>query len=160
MHLARRMLFREVERGEVMEVVFDVRAFGHFEAHVGEDGDHFVHDLERRVDAALGARRGRQGQVDALLFQALGQVSGFEVRLAGVQHGLHGIAHRIDGRARGLALLRRQGAERLEQAGDAAGLAQRGDADGVERGQVVGGFDFGFDISLKFGIDGHDRVQM
>ncbi len=119
-----------------MEVVFDVRAFGDFEAHLGEDRDHLIHDLKRRVDAALGARHGGKREVDALLFQTLCQMRRFQVGLLRVERALNGIADGVDGRAGGLALFRRQGAERLEQARDTPGLAQRRDAHGVQCSQV------------------------
>ena len=59
MHLPRRMFRREVERGEVVEVVLDVRSFGQAEAHLGEDRDHLVHHLHDRVHATGPARRRR-----------------------------------------------------------------------------------------------------
>src|SRR5690606_254347 len=62
-HLPRRMLGREVQGREVVEVVLDVRPLGDREAHVGEDGDHLVHDLHGRVHPALAARAAGQGQV-------------------------------------------------------------------------------------------------
>ena len=55
-HLPRRMFRRDVERGEIVEVVLDVRAFGHGEAHLAEDRDHLVDGLADRMDAALGSR--------------------------------------------------------------------------------------------------------
>ena len=54
--LPRRMLGRNVERGEIVEVGLDVRAFGDREAHIGEDLGDLVGDLAHRVDAALGER--------------------------------------------------------------------------------------------------------
>ncbi len=52
MHLPRRVLGREIQRGEVVEVVLDVRPLGEGEAHLGEDGDHLVHRLQGRVHAS------------------------------------------------------------------------------------------------------------
>ena len=56
-HLPRRVAGREIERREVVEVVLDVRAFRHREAHLGEHRDHLVHHLQRRMHRALAARR-------------------------------------------------------------------------------------------------------
>ena len=61
--LPRRMLGRNVERGEVVEVGLDVRTFGDREAHVGEDLGDLVDDLADRMDAALGQRASRTGSV-------------------------------------------------------------------------------------------------
>ena len=49
------------------------------------------------------------------------------------------VAQAVDERALLLALVRRHGAERLQQRGDGALLAERGDAHGFERGFVGGG---------------------
>jgi hypothetical protein len=49
-HLAGRMAIGKVERGEIVVVGLDVRAFGDGEAHVGEDGGDLVDDLGDRVD--------------------------------------------------------------------------------------------------------------
>ena len=62
-HLARRVLLRDIERAEVVEVVLDVRALGHGEAHLAEDRDDLLGDLADRVDAAVGARPHRQSDV-------------------------------------------------------------------------------------------------
>ena len=154
-HFARRMLVREVERGEVMEIVLDVRAFGDREAHLGEDGDDLVHDLQGRMHAAARTARAGQGEVDALVFQTLRQMRGLQRGLARLQRGGHRVAHGVDRRAGGLARLRRQGAEGLQKPGDAPGLAQSRHAHGVQRGQVRNGGDFGFDVVLQVGIGGH-----
>ena|GEM_PF-6283577 len=50
-HLPRRVAFGEVERGEIVEVGLDVRAFGDGEAHIGEDRGYFVDYLAHRMDA-------------------------------------------------------------------------------------------------------------
>src|SRR3546814_3490149 len=63
-HLPGGMFRRDVEGGEVVEIVFDVRSLGDGEAHLAEDGDHLVRRLADRMDAALGLRPRRQGHVD------------------------------------------------------------------------------------------------
>ena len=52
-HLPRRMLGRDVEGGEVVEVVLDVRPLGDAEAHLAEDGDDLVDGLADGMEAAL-----------------------------------------------------------------------------------------------------------
>ena len=66
--LPRRMLGRNVERGEIVEVGLDVRAFGDREAHIGEDLGDLVGDLAHGMDAPLGERpfAHRQRDVGAL----------------------------------------------------------------------------------------------
>ena len=54
--LPRRMLGRNVERGEIVEVGLDVGTLGDREAHIGEDLGDLVGDLAHRMDAALGER--------------------------------------------------------------------------------------------------------
>ena len=65
-HLARRMVFRKVELGEVVVLGLDVGTFGDGEAHVGEDRGQFVDHLRDRMDAADLERRfaHRQRHVD------------------------------------------------------------------------------------------------
>ena len=69
--LARGMLGRNVELGEVEVVGLDVGTFGDREAHVGEDLDAFVEHLADRVDAPLRERTEphRQRHVGALVRQ-------------------------------------------------------------------------------------------
>ena len=64
--LPRRMLGRNVERGEIVEILFDMRAFGDGEAHLAEDRDQLVDGLADRMDAAVAVGFHRQRHVDAL----------------------------------------------------------------------------------------------
>ena len=54
--LAGRVLGRDVEGGEVVEIVLDMRPFGDRKAHLAKDRDDLVDRLADRVDAA-GRRR-------------------------------------------------------------------------------------------------------
>ena len=54
LHRARRVEFRHVERGEVMPLVLDLRAFPDREAEVGENLSQLIHHLADRVDGAAG----------------------------------------------------------------------------------------------------------
>ena len=56
MHRPRGMAFGNVERGEIVPVVLDLRSFGDREAEVGEDLGEFVHDLGDRVHRSTWSR--------------------------------------------------------------------------------------------------------
>ena len=171
-HLARRMAGREVESGEVVIVGLDVRAFGHREAHIGEDRGDLVHDLADRMDAPTRFRRltHRQGDVDPLRREA-GFEGGLCERLAPRGDGaLHPVTQAVDERTALLALLRRHAAKGLQQVGDRALLAERSDAHGVEGGLVgcapdlseqiaFEGFEIGHRFKPPVGIWPSDRVR-
>ncbi len=71
LHVARRMVFGNIERFEIVVVVFDVRTAGDLEAHAPKDIDDLVdHQRQRMAAAALPARAG-EGDVDALGFKRL-----------------------------------------------------------------------------------------
>ena len=138
--LPRRMLGRNVQRGEIVEVGLDVGTLGDRESHIGEDLGDLVGHLAHRMNAALGERPepNREGDVGALERELLdgrrlGQLGASCLeRLA--DGGLQAIHHL----AIGLALFRRQRSERLHQLGDAALAAERGDADLFQLGEVRG----------------------
>ena len=67
---------------EVVEIVLDVRALGDHEAHLAEDRGDLLGHLADRVDAAVGLRAHRQGDVDPLGEQAMVEVGGFQLGLA------------------------------------------------------------------------------
>jgi hypothetical protein len=110
---------RHVERLEVVEVVFDLRAFEDLVAHAGEDVLDFLADAHERMNAPERELAARQGHVD-----------GAGRRPAGAEGGTALLERRLD---LGLQLvdegtgfttqLRRQRAELLEQTGDRSGLA-------------------------------------
>ena len=56
------MLGRDVERGEIVEIVLDMRPLGDDEAHLAEDRDDLVDGLADRMDAAR-RRRASTGRV-------------------------------------------------------------------------------------------------
>ena len=68
----RRMLARDVEGGEVVEIVLDVRALGDAEAHGTEDGDDLVDGLADGMEAALGLLTGFIAHAEAASLRALG----------------------------------------------------------------------------------------
>ena len=51
LHLARGMVGRDVQLGEIVIVIFDVRAFGDGETQIGEDGGDLVQHLGDGMDA-------------------------------------------------------------------------------------------------------------
>ena len=61
LHLARRMIGRNIQLGEIVIVEFDVRAFGDGKAHIGEDGGDFFQHLGNGMHAALRLRRAAAG---------------------------------------------------------------------------------------------------
>ena len=154
-HLPRRMFGREVQGGEVVEVGLDVRPLGHREAHLGEDGDHLIHHLHGGMHAAPAPRRGGQGQVDALGGQAPVELGGFHLRLALGQPAGHGVAQAVDQRALLAAFLRAHLAERFQQLGDLAALAEGCDADRLQGGGVGRGLHLGDQVGLQGVQIGH-----
>ena len=158
MHVARRMVFREIQFGEVVVVGLDVRPFGDGKAHVGEDRGQFVGHLGDRMDAAdLGRRLAhRQGDVDALGVEAGFERRVFERLAARGERCVDAILQPVDQRPLGLALFRWQRAERLQERGEGAVLAKRRDTRRFERRVVAGGGDIGENLLLELRGVGHD----
>ena len=157
MHLPRRMAFGEIQFGEVVVVGLDIRTFGDRKSHVGEDRGDLVQHLAQRMDAAGFGRRfaQRQRDVDGLggkpriERRRLQDVAARGERLRDLVLG------EVDRRALRLAFVRRHLAERREQRGDRALLAERCDAHGFEGGFVAGGGDLGEDVRIRVGEVGH-----
>ena len=59
--LPRRMLGRDVERGEIVEILLDMRPLGDGEPHLAKDRDDLVDGLADRVDAARHRRAAPAG---------------------------------------------------------------------------------------------------
>ena len=148
MHLPRRMAFGEIQLGEIVVVGLDVRTFGDRKSHVGEDRGDFVQHLAERMDAALlgGRLAQRQRDVDGLGGKPRIERGGFQDVAARGQRLRDLVLGEIDRRALRLALVRRHLAERRQQRGDRALLAERGDAHGFKRGFIAGGGDVGEDL--------------
>ena len=137
-HLPRRVLGRDVESGEVAEVVLDVGALGDAEPHVGEDRGDLVDDLAHRVDAADGLGPGRQGDVDPLLRQAGLEPGALELGLAHADRRAELVLELVERRAGTLSLLRAHRPEPLHELGDTPLAAERGDASPLEGIAVPG----------------------
>jgi hypothetical protein len=140
-HLPRGMLGRDVERGEVVPVVLDVRPLGDRETHLAEDRGQLVDGLADRVHAAIGQRARRQRDVDALARQPRIQLGLGKADAPRLDQPGDLVLGQIERRAAGLALVGLDRAQRLHQLGDAALLAQPLDAQRLQRRTVGGGGD-------------------
>ena len=143
--------------GEIVPVVLDLRTGRDREPKVGEDLREFVHHLADRVDRALRDRGGRERHVEAFGGEAGVERGGLERGLLGGDGGGDALAQAVEAGAFDQALLGRHAAERLHQPGYAARLAERGDADGLERIGRGGSIDLREEVGLE-GV-GHAGVS-
>ena len=142
-HLARRVLRRDIERREIVEVVLDVGPFDDAEAHVGENRDQLIQHLADRVNGAVRLRAGRQRDIHPRGRKALVQGGAFHCRAARVE----GIGEpALDLVELGAGLLARvdiEPAEALHRLRERRFLAERRDAGLLQSGQVAGRLDPG-----------------
>ena len=132
--LPRRMLGRDVERGEIVEIVLDVGPFGDGEAHLAEDRDELVDGLADRMDAALGLGPHRQRDVDPLAGEPRARAPRRRAAPAAASSAASiSSLSTLSARAALAARLGRERAQALHQLGDAALLAEGGDAHLLER---------------------------
>ena len=123
-HRPRRVVARDIERLEVVVVVFDFRPLGHAVADMGEE---LLDTLKRagdRVQTTGSLATTRQGHVDTLGGQLLGEQGLLKHGFAGIQGVLHLILGSIDQGASLWALFGRQLAQSLHQGGQFAFLAK------------------------------------
>ncbi len=132
-HQSRRMFGREVERGEVVEVVFDIRTFGNGKTHLRENLRDLVDRLADRMDAPGRFGPHRQGHVQPFGGKALIEGRAFQFRFAPIDRLGQRIAHRVEHGATRPARFGIERAQRLHLFGDQAFAAQHGDANLVER---------------------------
>ena len=151
-HLPRRMLRRDVERGEIVEIVLDVRALRRREAHLAEDRDDLVDGLADRMDAALGSGPRRQGDVEPLGGEPARRARGLgQRRLARLDRRGDRVLDGVERWRRPRAAPRAaRPPSVLHQLGDLALLAQRLDARAVQRRQIGGGRDLPAEPRLEF----------
>ena len=156
-HRPRRMVFRKIQLGEIVIVGLDVGTFGDGESHIGENRGELVDDLRDRMDAADLERRfaHRQRDVDALAIEPLGQRHILECVAACAERGVDAILEPVDERTLRLAFIRRQRAERFQERGDRAVLAERRHPHGFQRSFVAGGRDRGEGVLFKLRNVGH-----
>ena len=145
MLLARGMLRRDVELGEIVVVAFDVRALGDGKAHVAEDLDHLVEHLTDGMDAPVlqGADADGQRHVGLLAGEPGRERAALQHRLAALQRLADARLEPVDRLPEGLALLRRQRAQRRHQLGHAPLPAERGDAHALDGGEIGSRTDLG-----------------
>ncbi len=156
-HLPCRMAFREIQLCKIVIVGLDVWSFGDRKSHVGEDRGDLVHHLAERVDSARFGEglAQRQGDVDGLGGKPCVECCRFQ-NVAPRGQGLRNrVPGKIDRRTLRLAFVRRHFAERCEQRGDRALLAERGDAHGFKGGFVACGGDLAKDLGFEFSEVGH-----
>jgi hypothetical protein len=139
-HVAGRMAFGEVERGEVELIGFDVRPFGDRKAHIAENGGDLVDHL--RYSGGCGLRR--SADKNRLCYiQRLGGKAGiergiFQRCLARVDRVGQFYLEPIERRTHHLALFRRHLAEGLHLLGHRAFLAQGANTHSLKRGFILG----------------------
>ena len=143
LHLARRVVGRHVKRVEVVELVFNVRPFGNFKAHLAEDGNHFLVNFRHRMNPSLGFRPHRQSNVDALTGQTAVQFNRFQFAFAAFDGVFHCRFQQVQRLAGGDFLFRRQGAQRFHLFGNAAFFAESGHPEFVQFLQPGGRTDAG-----------------
>ena len=142
-HLPRRVIFGDIEGGEIVEIVLDIGALGQGEAHLAEDGEQFVHGLADRMDAAVGLGPRRQGDVDALALEPFLEPGILERRLSSIDGVGQDLLDGIQRHARVLAFFGRQGADALHALGDKPLPAEDADADLLEAFEILGPGDGG-----------------
>ncbi len=131
--VAGRVTFRKVQRGEVVEIVLDIRTFSDGKAHISEDHRQLFHHLGDRVQRALRLRPHRQGHIHRLRDQGGIQGRGFQIRLARLDQVTEPGLETIERRAHHLAFLRAHPAQLAHHQRHRALLAQRPDAHSVQR---------------------------
>ena len=142
-HRTRGVVRREVQRLEIVPVVLDLGTIGHLVAEAREDRSDALQRARDRVQVAALGIAPRQGDVDAFGRETLRQCGLFELGLARGERGRERVADAVDAFAVDLALVRRELAEAFQLLGDAAGLAEQADADGIEAIERGGGGDVG-----------------
>ena len=157
-HLAGRMLGRDVQRREVVEIILDVRPLGDGEAHLAEDRDAFLGHLADRVQMPARPRARRQGDINRLVGEARLERDRIEIGLARCDRILDRILHPVEGLTGLLAGVAVELAQALHLRGDTALLAKRRHADSLERVEIVRRRHFGEQCGLQLGDfrRGHD----
>ena len=138
-----------------IRIIAPGRTFRHGEAHLGEDGHHLVHHLHGRVDPAPAARTGRQGQVDALGLKPRVHLGRLQLGLSGGDGRGDPVAQAVDDRPLFAPLIGAHRPHPLQQAGDRAGLAERGDAHLFQGGDAFGRADGVDQFEFECGEIGH-----
>src|SRR5688572_14075654 len=126
-HRPRGMVCGDVERFEVVPVVFDLRTVGDREAAAAKDLFDAATRARDRMQPAETLAPARQRDVDGIAGELRRKLLGFERGAARIQRCAQRFLRFIDLRARGLARFGIHRPERLELRGDLAFLAEQAD---------------------------------
>ena len=143
LHRAAGVVGRRVERGEVVEVGLDLAAGDDLVADAGEDVAHLADDVVDEVLRADGHAAPGQGDVNGAGGHLLFELGGLELLLLGLERRLDGVADLVGHLADDGALLLGELAHAAQGGGEAALLAQDGDADLLEGVAALGILDLG-----------------
>ena len=142
-HGACRMVFRNVERREVVEIVFDFRTRTDTETRLAKDLLDTHPGAGNGMPSARAETAARQGNIDGIGSQPLREFFGFQGLAPGIELPLHRLLCGVDRLSRGWPLLGRQLAEPLQELSQLAFLAQVFDANAVQRGEFTRRVDLG-----------------
>ena len=137
-HLPGRMFRRNVQGGEIMEVVFDVGAFGDRKAHVGEDCCDFLDDLAHRMNFALCARPRGQGHINGFATKARRHFQLVQFRPPGFKRRCDLVFCFVKPLAQRFTVFRRRLTQGLHQSGDRAFATQGRNPQIFQRPTVFG----------------------
>ena len=141
MHRARRVIGGDVQRFEIMKIVFDFRAFGNREPGTAEDFfDTQSRPSHRMQGTGVRAATG-QGDIDGTGRQLRGHGRCLEHGLPCVDRRRQCVLGLVDTGPRLAADIGAQGAERFQLLGDQPLLTQQPHTDLIECDQIRGGLD-------------------
>ena len=133
MHLPGRMFRRNIQCGKVIEIIFNIRAFGNIKSHPGKNFGNFIHYLTDGMNTPCMLRPGRQGNVYLFLLQ-------LRIQRRRVQSGfclVNGIPHRdlqlVELWRNFLAFCRIHLTQTPHHQADTAFLAERGNPQRLQR---------------------------
>ena len=135
----RRVVRRDVQRGEVEPVGLHVQPLANREAHGAEDGRHLLHRARQRMDRARRMGQGRQGHVDPLPRQPRIQRRRVQLGPARLDHRCQLVLEHIQPRPTLPSDVVRNLAEFLQHPGQPPLLTQCANAHGVPGAQVGAG---------------------
>ena len=142
-HRACRMVFRDIQRGEVVEIVFDLGSGPHAESRVTEDLLDPEPGAGDRMPSAESGTAAGQRDIDRIRREPGCQGIRFERLTTRIETLLDGLLGLVDGLTGLWPILRREGAEALEQRRKLSLLSEIGNAHRIERGQLGCRVDFG-----------------
>ena len=138
-HRTRRVILGRVQRGEVVEIFFDLRAVGHIETDRAEDRLDPLDGQRDRVQPATAGAPPGQRHVDRLLGETRIKLGLGELRLTRAQQRFDRLLDLVELLADPRALLGRQFAQGFHALGDQAVLAEKAGLGVGQRCRVSGG---------------------